>query len=327
MTVNLSPPSAKRRAPRRNPGSRSQHGRAGGARSGRAQDARTPPADPARKPLGSYTDAQGRAREVVTREGAAGSVLVVDRDSATRADCRLIAHLAADEPAGNAALVCRRYIEDIGTRPCRCRQLDARDARSDPLAELVRDEPCAAPAAGSEAPLVDRLGRRYRLERVNSGMSIPELRWCRFDRQPAPEGGMPVSTREAIAALESYEPVRAQTLRAVSGSRSPYLSTTVLRAELVRVLESPIVLNRGLREAVLLRLARHELSMSEIALRCGRVKRDRRAGVTGETSWLARRIGLLAEGGHAAPTPWVHTDVLALIARRGLGISPREVEL
>jgi len=27
------------------------------------------------------------------------------------------------------------------------------------------------------------------------------------------------------------------------------------------------------------------------------------------------------------PTPWVHSDVLALIARRGLGLSPREVEV
>jgi hypothetical protein len=31
--------------------------------------------------------------------------------------------------------------------------------------------------------------------------------------------------------------------------------------------------------------------------------------------------------GKPRPTPWVHSDVLALIARDGLGISPREVEL
>ena len=48
--------------------------------------------------------------------------------------------------------------------------------------------------------------------------------------------------------------------------------------------------------------------------------------VTGETSWLARRLGILPEGGKEAPTPWIHSDVLALIARRGLGLSPREVE-
>jgi hypothetical protein len=67
--------------------------------------------------------------------------------------------------------------------------------------------------------------------------------------------------------------------------------------------------------------------MSAIALRCGRVKRDRRGNVSGETSWLTRRIGLAPEGGSSNPTPWVHSDVLALIARRGLGIEPREVEL
>ncbi len=67
--------------------------------------------------------------------------------------------------------------------------------------------------------------------------------------------------------------------------------------------------------------------MSEIAIRCGRVKRDSRGNESGETSWLARRLGLLPEGGHSTPTPWIHSDVLGLIARQGLGVSPREVEL
>jgi hypothetical protein len=107
----------------------------------------------------------------------------------------------------------------------------------------------------------------------------------------------------------------------------PDVSVTTLRAELERVLLSPIVLNRALREAVLARVARGELSMSEIALRCGRVKRDSRGNSSGETSWLARRLGLLREGGNDAPTSWIHSDVLGLIARDGLGISPREVEL
>jgi hypothetical protein len=69
------------------------------------------------------------------------------------------------------------------------------------------------------------------------------------------------------------------------------------------------------------------LSLSEIAIRCGRVKRDHRGNESGETSWLARRLGILPEGGRNAPTPWIHSDVLALIAREGLGVSPREVEL
>ena len=33
--------------------------------------------------------------------------------------------------------------------------------------------------------------------------------------------------------------------------------------------------------------------MSEIATRCGRVKRDSRGNESGETSWLARRLGIL----------------------------------
>jgi hypothetical protein len=134
--------------------------------------------------------------------------------------------------------------------------------------------------------------------------------------------------REAVASLESYEPVRALTLRALSlHARCGEVSTAVLGAELTRVQESPIVLNRRLRHVVLAKVERQELSMSEIAIRCGRVKRDRRGKQSGETSWLARRVGLLPEGGHSTPTPWIHTDVLALIARRGLGVSPREVEL
>jgi hypothetical protein len=107
----------------------------------------------------------------------------------------------------------------------------------------------------------------------------------------------------------------------------PSISVTRLRNEFDRLCASPLVLNRGLREAVLERIERHATSMSEIALRCGVVKRDRRGKVSGETSWLARRIGVMPEGGEKTTTPWIHTDVLATIARKGLGISPREVEL
>ena len=89
---------------------------------------------------------------------------------------------------------------------------------------------------------------------------------------------------------------------------------------------SPIVLNRRLREVTLAIVGSEQLSMSETAMRCGRVKRDTRGNVSGATSWLARRVGLLPEGGQTRHTPWIHSDVLALIARRGLAISPREVE-
>jgi hypothetical protein len=134
--------------------------------------------------------------------------------------------------------------------------------------------------------------------------------------------------REAIASLESYEPVRTLTSRALSLHRDdPTVSISTLRAERARMDTSRIVLNRGLRRAALAAAARQDLSMSEIAMRCGRVKRDARGRESGETSWLARRLGIAPESGESSPTPWVHTDVLALIARAGLGISPREVEL
>ena len=195
------------------------------------------------------------------------------------------------------------------------------------------DEPeLHLPAASEDQDLLDDDGRCYRLELVRTGVSIPALRWR---RHPAPgTGGAAevVSVREVIARLESYEPVRSLTTRALSlqtraETRAEAVSTTVLRAEIERVRESPIVLNRGLREAVLERVEREGLSMSEIAIRCGRIKRDGSGNISGETSWLARRLGMLAEAGRSAPTPWIHSDVLALIARSGLAISPREVEL
>jgi hypothetical protein len=279
---------------------------------------------PARRCLAVYVDRNGNRREVVARRGFAGSVLVVDRDAETRGDRRLVAHLGADEPPENAAVACRSYLED--GRMGSCRRLTADDLHTAPFAQepVAQRWPQAQESSGHE--LLDRNGRAYRLELVRTEMSIPELRWRRL-----PPGGFQarsVSVREAVAALESYEPVRALTRSALAlHGADPGVSITVLRAELERVLVSPIVLNRALREVVLATVAQQELSMSEIAIRCGRVKRDRRGNESGETSWLARRLGLLPEGGHESPTPWVHSDVLALIARRGLGISPREVEL
>jgi hypothetical protein len=139
---------------------------------------------------------------------------------------------------------------------------------------------------------------------------------------------MPVCLRETVGALERYEPVCGLTRRALARYRDDTnVSTAVLRGELERLRESPIVLNRKLRQTVLAAIERHGLSLSEIAIRCGRIKRDSKGNASGETSWLARRLGILPESGASRPTPWVHSDVLALIARNGLGISPREVEL
>jgi hypothetical protein len=271
----------------------------------------------ARPALARYVDATGRAREVVARGGFAGSVIVLDRDAATLGDRRLVAHLGADEPSENATLVVSSYLDHLRRGGGRCRAVTSADFRAEPYT------PEEAHVLLDSQP-VDGLSRVYRLERVASSMTIPELRW----RREAP-GEQPqiVSVRESVAALQTYEPICAITARTLALSRDDgLLSTVVLRSELARVQRSPIVLNRKLREVTLACMQRDELSLSEIAIRCGRVKREGGSGQSGETSWLARRLGLLPEGGKDAPTPWIHSDTLALIARRGLGLSPREVE-
>jgi hypothetical protein len=261
---------------------------------------------------------------VVALPGAWGSVLVVDRDASTLGDRRLVAHLAADEPRCNAVLVCEHYLRDPAGRWCR--SVIQEDLEVEPFPEEAETGP-PGEAVPCAAELTDTHGRAYSLELHAAGMSIPELRWCRCSaaEQCSPE---PISMREAIASLESYEPVRTLTRRALALHRDdPTVSVAVLRAERARMDVSKIVLNRGLRQAVLAAAAAQSLSMSEIAVRCGRVKHDSKGKESGETSWLARRLGIAPEGGESTPTPWIHSDVLALIARRGLGISPREVEL
>jgi hypothetical protein len=220
-----------------------------------------------------------------------------------------------DEPASNASLICERYLASPpAARRCRApRRSDvlpgpATEARPEAHAWSVRSHGCL-----------------HALVMLPGEMSIPELRWT---RAATGEHAVTVSLRSAIGLLESYEPLCRHTRQALARhADDPAVSTSSLQTELARVQRSPIVLNRGLREAVLAAVARREATMSEIAMRCGRLKRDAKGNRSGETSWLARRIGLLPEGGHRAPTPWVHTDVLALIARDGLGIAPREVEL
>jgi hypothetical protein len=289
---------------------------------------RRPPGPPSRpSPLGRYTDSRGREREVIARCGSAGSVLVIDRDALTCGDRRLVAHLADDEPVENAALICAHYMQDVSRDRGRCRRLTIADARTVPFAD--QGDPAAKLAsAGARGEPVDRFGNRYRLELVASRMSIPELRWRRYPPMAGDGQPEPVSVREAVASLESYEPVRALTRHALARHEGDCdVSSVLLRAELKRVQDSPIVLNRRLREVVLETAEARQLSMSEIALRCGRIKRDGRGNESGETSWLARRLGLLPEAGRMTPTAWIHSDVLALVARRGLGIAPREVEL
>ncbi len=276
--------------------------------------------------LGSYRDWSDRPREIVALPGAGESVLVLDRDALTLGDRRLLAHLAADEPPENAAVVSRCFMLQARRAKCSCRLLSDADLRTTPFAD-EHEAVDQRPELTAEETLRDALGRCYRIERLAGEMSIPELRWCRRSTEHGDGEREALSLRETIACLERYGPALALTRGAVSLHRdSDEVSIALLRAELVRTQESPIVLNRALRAAVLNAVERHGQSMSEIAMRCGRIKRDSAGNASGETSWLARRLGLLPEGGRRKPTPWIHTDVLALIARDGLSLSPREVE-
>jgi hypothetical protein len=276
--------------------------------------------------LGEYRDHSGRVRELAACPGARGSVLVVDRDPLTGGDGRLVAHLAADEPARNAELVCRHYLNDLAGSACPARPLRREDLTALPL---VADAVPAAACLPWDSALPAPDGVCFQLRLLDGSRSLRELRWTRSPPQGARAGTpSPVSLRDVIAALEDYEPACGITRTALREHRHDrWSSCASLRAELARLEASPIVLNRLLREAVLATLARGDVSMSEIAMRCGRVKFDTRGNASGETSWLARRIGLLPEGGASHPTPWIHSEVLGLIARAGLGLSPREVEL
>jgi hypothetical protein len=270
--------------------------------------------------LARYSDHHGRLREVLTRPGRGGTVFVIDRDAGTRGDRRVVAHLAADEPLVNAALICRDYLSYSGNR--RCRSLTPADLSPASVAEGHGQEPVGSSDCDE---LLDGHGRAYQLLPFRDGIAIPELRWHRLSS--ARHDPELLSLRKVIAALESYQPVREITACALSFHRNDRrMSVSTLRSELERMDASPIVLNRGLREAVQKTLAQGT-SMNEITIRCGRFKRDSRGNTYGDTSWLARRVGLHANPGESQPTPWVHSDVLALIARSGLGISPREVEL
>jgi hypothetical protein len=273
--------------------------------------------------LARYTDRDGREREIVRLAGAHGSALVVDRVAGDAGDERLVAHLCRDEPDDNARIVTLLYLSDHRGR--RCRALTDDDLRGAPPGSASERETWADQgAAEDQEALVDQDGFAHELAEQGL-LAVRELRWQRR----SPDGGAePVTLRQVIGALQSYEPARTQTANALhqyEGDRE--VSVACLRGEWDRITSSSIVLNRGLREAVLATMRRERLTLSEIAIRCGRIKRDERGNESGETSWLARRVGMLPEGGRETATPWVSSDVLALIARRGLGLAPRDVEL
>jgi hypothetical protein len=138
--------------------------------------------------------------------------------------------------------------------------------------------------------------------------------------------GAIVTLRNVVGALEDYNPAVDMTRAAVDEyGPNRAVKVHVSRREVREVLTSQVVLNRGLREAFLA----SGLKPILVAARCGRVRGGRRdkERKVGDVSWLSRRLGIVPNYGESEPTPWVHTDVLALIAREGLGVAPREVEV
>ena len=265
---------------------------------------------------GHYTDGDDQ-RELVLLAAAAGSRLLIDRRTADGGDPRVLAHLSNDEPDINARLVCREFLAGPSrlARPLRAGDFDA---PPDGFRGV------AAPPPFMPQVLTDGSGHRYTLRATGAP---PELRWClEPDRRGGP--GRQISARDVVGALEDYEPVCTLTRAAVERYRlDRRISVAALAVELRRIESSPIVLNRRLRQAVIDAVREDGVSLSAIAMACGRVKRDQRGNGSGETSWLARRVGLLPSGPAGRPNPWVHSATLALIAREGLGLAPREVEL
>lgn len=328
------------------------------------------PARTAPRRLSRYVDGDGRHRELIARPGAGGSLLVLDRDATTLCDERLVAHLGPEEPAENAVLVCRLYMEDASGRWCRA--LTPQDLETVPGEEegarsapgwVAPGETCAG-CEGQGAWCLRHEGRCYRLMPFpDRDRDLPQLRWA---SQPANGEGpwRPLSLRDVLERWERYEPIWGLTARACEGrcefgqangqparvregrcedrrengltapvrvracAGGHAVSVTTLAAELGRLRASAMVLNRGLREAVLEAVNERGLSLGEISLRCGMARREPGGRLSGETSWLARRVGLMSHGGgNRRAARWVHSDVLALIARQGLGVSPREVEV
>jgi hypothetical protein len=274
--------------------------------------------------LGGYVAIDGEPRELVAVPAGAATTLVVDRLVDTHADGRLIAHLAADEPPENARIVCELYLVDDSRG--RCRRVTSEDF-APTASRPPRDPGQPEHEEAHDGPLCDRAGRYYRLTTVSDDSALASLRWiCSSDSASQVDDFEILTLREVIGRLERYEPIRTLTLDALARhSENSDLSTCQLRDELTRVLASPIVLNRRLREAVQ-REAAIGVSLSVIASRCKRVKREARGHLSGDTSWLARRIGQMPEGG-SRTTPWIHSDTLALIARDGLCRDPRQLEL
>ena len=210
--------------------------------------------------------------------------------------------------------MCEHYLRD--TAGHWCRRVTAEDLQVVPLG---RQGTRPGSRSGGDTEL-DRAHRQAGTDipagALHDGMSIPELRWHR--RSPTVAGSEPVGMREAIASLESYEPVRTLTSKALALHRAdPEVSTATLRTEQARVERSEIVLNRGLRRAALAAAATQDLSMSEIAMRCGKIRCDAKG--------QGKRRDQLAgpASGARAGRRWWHAHAVDPHRRAGADRAPR----
>jgi hypothetical protein len=161
-------------------------------------------------PLARYTDRDGRERLIVRLLGAHGSALVVDCAAGNLCDERLVAHLCPDEPQENARIISSLYLSDPRGR--RCRALKDDDLHGTPPDWPAEEQTLADQAeAQNQEALVDPEGFAY--EVAEQGLLVVrELRWQRR----SPDGSAePVTLRQVIGALQSYEPARTQTAQAL----------------------------------------------------------------------------------------------------------------
>ena len=189
-------------------------------------------------PLAHYTDRDGREREIVGIPGAGGSMLVVDRIHGGVGEERVVAHLCPDEPNENARIVTSLYLSD--PRPRRCRALRDEDLHGAPPDWTTEQQMLADQAeAQDQEALVDQ--DRFAYELAEQGLlAVRELRWQRR----SPDGSAePVTLRQVIGALQSYEPARTRTAQALQRyDGDGEISVTCLRGEFERISSSSSVL-------------------------------------------------------------------------------------
>ena len=189
--------------------------------------------------LGTYRDRDGRDRALIARPGVGGSVLVIDQDAQTLTDRRLVAHLAADEPAVNARVVAELYLADAlaaqragAGRP----RLDdpARRTRAARRARATGTRGAARSARQGLSPG----GGRPPPPRAPDAVAASQRAPARGDREPAHRRGRPGGLRAGAGADAggATRPTRSSGVcnLTLPLSAAPYLCTSSASSSLWR---------------------------------------------------------------------------------------------